>query len=87
MGGLIDLTKQDKAQTKIHHKQDTVIAALESLSLGEQESPSDKLTEMAVETATDETALAKRTVTQRHPSIKRMPHVEGVSGSCLLIKN
>ena len=59
-----------------------MIAALESLSLGEHrvdESQADKLTEMIVDTATDETVLAKRTVTQRHPSIKRMPHVEGVS--------
>ena len=74
------MTKQDKAETKTHEKKDTVIAALESLSLGEHEIGTEHLAEMAVdETATDETVLAKRTVTQRHPSIKRMPHVEGVS--------
>ncbi len=69
--------KQDIAETKVHDRTETVIASLEGLTLGVH-SESEQIQELREE-PTDETVLAKRTLTERHPSIKRMPHVVGVS--------
>ncbi len=69
--------QQDTAETKVHDRTETVIASLEGLTLGVH-SESEHIEEMK-EQPTDETVLAKRTLTERHPSIKRMPHVVGVS--------
>ena len=69
--------QHDTADTTIHDRTETVIASLEGLTLGVH-NESEHIEELR-EQPTDETVLANRTLTERHPSIKRMPHVVGVS--------
>jgi hypothetical protein len=69
----------DIATSKRHDTSESIIASFEGLTIGE--TPIDEKIQDLSEEVSEERAQARRTQTERHPSIKRMPHVVGVSSS------
>ena len=75
-------TRQDVANTQVHKDTETVLAAFEGLTIGEQPlDESSNLQEITSVKISEDKAETKKTKAKREPSATRVPHVIGVSNT------
>ena len=79
-----DRAEHDSAETKVHESSDTIVAAFEGLTIGEQSiDESKKVNEIEAVKVAEDKAEVKKAPAKREPSATRVPHVIGVSISDL----